>query len=565
MKHFSPEMLETAFVRPGTPSFAELIENIGTCPDLPATRRRDILSGLRSVAKALGRMPGDIPADPAWLQPRLAKVAPAALGLSAKSWQNAVSAARGAMTRFGLVERRNNRIEHLSPAWRALWEGVLASGDKTLQPGLCRFVHFLSRHDIAPEEVGDAHAGAYHEAVALNEISKDPETAWRAAVKAWNLAVRRRPDWPQQTLSLPRRDTRIARPVADFPESFGIDLDAYLARLARPDPLDPDGLTRALKPSTIAQRRSQILRFAGVLVEAGLPIEAVDSVSALVAPATAKRGLEWMLVRNGGESAPGIAEMAQLLQTIARRHARLEAGEQAEIDRFAQRLALPRRKGMTAKNRERLRPLQDPETLRRLLLLPERLMARAGRAGDTHAAALDREVAVAIAILLCCPVRSQNLAAIHLERNIQRPGDGRAFLVFEEREVKNEHHVEFELPDQVVAMLETHLAHRVPRLCPPATPWLFPKRDGSAPVVPTQLGSRISQAIRRETGLVMNAHLFRHLAAMIWLQARPGAYEAARRLLGHSALSTTLNAYAGFEAGTATRLFAEALEAARRA
>ena len=62
----------------------------------------------------------------------------------------------------------------------------------------------------------------------------------------------------------------------------------------------------------------------------------------------------------------------------------------------------------------------------------------------------------------------------------------------------------------------------------------------------------------------MNAHLFRHLAAMLFLDAHPGAYEATRRLLGHTQLSSTLNAYAGFEAGTATRLFAEVIDAARR-
>ena len=59
-------------------------------------------------------------------------------------------------------------------------------------------------------------------------------------------------------------------------------------------------------------------------------------------------------------------------------------------------------------------------------------------------------------------------------------------------------------------------------------------------------------------------HLFRHLACMIWLKANPGQYEVARRLLGHSSLSQTINAYAGFEAATATGLFADVVEAARR-
>jgi integrase len=65
-------------------------------------------------------------------------------------------------------------------------------------------------------------------------------------------------------------------------------------------------------------------------------------------------------------------------------------------------------------------------------------------------------------------------------------------------------------------------------------------------------------------GLRINVHLFRHIAAKMWLDAHPGHYEALRRLLGHKALSQTINAYAGFEAGTATRLFADVIERAKR-
>jgi hypothetical protein len=66
-------------------------------------------------------------------------------------------------------------------------------------------------------------------------------------------------------------------------------------------------------------------------------------------------------------------------------------------------------------------------------------------------------------------------------------------------------------------------------------------------------------------GLKVNMHLFRHIAAKLLLEARPGQYEVVRRLLVLSGMSQTLNCYAGFEAGTATRLLAEVLDKARRA
>jgi integrase len=211
---------------------------------------------------------------------------------------------------------------------------------------------------------------------------------------------------------------------------------------------------------------------------------------------------------------------------------------------------------MTLKNRNRLRVLQDEDSLRKLLLLPEKIFARSSGKAKPHMSALAREDALAIAILLICPIRVKNLAEIHLERNLNRPGDGRVFLVFEDDEVKNHRHVEFELPPDVRRMIERHLSSRAPELCPSGTPWLFPRRDGCEPIDPNQLSSRLAKRIHRETGLEVNAHLFRHLAVMIWLDANPGSYEAARRLLGHAKLSHTLNLYSGMEARTATQAFA---------
>ena len=69
------------------------------------------------------------------------------------------------------------------------------------------------------------------------------------------------------------------------------------------------------------------------------------------------------------------------------------------------------------------------------------------------------------------------------------------------------------------------------------------------------LSSRLKKRIRVQTGIEMNAHLFRHLAAMTWLEEYPGAYEVARRILGHSSSSHTINLYSGVESKSATAAF----------
>lgn len=562
MSYSSKIDLDTALVPTGTPMFADLIATLERDQSLKPTRRRDMISGLRRVAKAIGRAPQDVPCHGRWLQPRLAKIAPAALGLKAKAWQNVVSNARAAMVHVGIVERRDNRITDLSPAWQALWAAVLASPQsKSLQPPLCRFIHFLNNQSLAPDDVNAEHAQTYRDAVIRNEISKSPEVAYRAAVNGWNLAARVLPDWPQIRLPLERRQKIIKLEEAAFPKAFLADLDRLMFQLTHPDPLAEEGRATALRPATLAQYRRQIIRFASELVHAGVPVDEIDSIAALLKPETAERGLRQMLTRTENKKVKMISEVAALLRNLSRITGQDEAS-QKELTKLAKRVAVAPQKGMTRKNRDRLRPLQNDRTMLRLLQLPERLFKTppAGKAND-YTKALAREDAVALAILLVCPVRIKNIASIHLEQHIQRPGDGSVWLVFVEDDTKNERPQEFELPKEIVRMIDRHLATRCPHMCPAGTPWLFPRRDGAGPMLAGQLSARLKQRVGKATGLIVNAHLFRHSAVMNWLDANPGGYEVARRLMGHSDISHTINLYSGMEVKSATRAFADLMEA----
>jgi integrase len=224
---------------------------------------------------------------------------------------------------------------------------------------------------------------------------------------------------------------------------------------------------------------------------------------------------------------------------------------------------VPRQTGLTAKNRERLRVLQDDRRLRMLLELPDLVWSSSKKSDKPYTEALRRETALAILIMMYCPIRSQNLADIHIERNLKRPGGGQVFLAFSPDEVKNSQPIEFELKKHVVRLIDRHLATRAPTLCPPATPWLFPRRDGTGPVSSAVIASRISKMVRKETGLQANAHLFRHLAVMLLLDSKPGSYETAKRLLGHTSASHTISVYSGMETTRVTQIFAEIVEQKR--
>lgn len=203
MSKIDTRSLDTAFIPPGTPMFSDLMQHLEEATDLSPSRRRDLQSDLRRVAKALGRSPGDVPADAKWLQPRLSRVAPAALGLSAKSWSNALSDARAALLRCGIAQQRGRPKTDLTPEWDRLWALIRSSRDMTLKCALGRFVSFLSGQGVHPDAVCNEHALAFKEAVALNEISRSPETAYRLMVNGWNLAAQRIYVWPKQRLSAP--------------------------------------------------------------------------------------------------------------------------------------------------------------------------------------------------------------------------------------------------------------------------------------------------------------------------------------------------------------------------
>lgn len=152
---------------------------------------------------------------------------------------------------------------------------------------------------------------------------------------------------------------------------------------------------------------------------------------------------------------------------------------------------------------------------------------------------------------------------LEIDRHLQRPGKGKMFLVIPASEVKNNRPLEFELPTHMVAMIDTHLADRAPTLCGPLSPYLFPAARKEGSVRANTLAQRIKDRVRDEIGIEMNAHLFRHLAVMIYLDANPGGYEVARQMLGHSSVSRTISVYSGLETISATRSFAALLDKMR--
>jgi integrase len=215
--------------------------------------------------------------------------------------------------------------------------------------------------------------------------------------------------------------------------------------------------------------------------------------------------------------------------------------------------------------RTRLRPFDDRGNIAALLKLPEELMRQARRHPNLERGAVRAQMAVAIEILLMAPIRMSNLVQLDIERNLVRPGQGKALhIVISAEEVKNREPLEYPLPPESVDLLERYIREFRPHLASQGNTALFPGTVGDSKNQ-AFFGDQISRTIRAHTGLRVHPHLFRHISAKLYLDANPGAYEVVRRVLAHRSIDTTTGFYTGLETPAAVRHFDKTILELRKA
>jgi site-specific recombinase XerD len=168
---------------------------------------------------------------------------------------------------------------------------------------------------------------------------------------------------------------------------------------------------------------------------------------------------------------------------------------------------------------------------------------------------MEAQKAAAVAILLVVPLRLRNVVNLDVEKHlIER--DGRLYLVVPEHEVKNAQLIDFELPVDTADLLAWYVREHRPNLLRTPSTALFPGVGGH-PKSPQTLAGQIMKTVFKYTGLAMNVHLFRHVAAKLYLDRNPGDYVTVQRVLGHRSLNTTTTLYTGMETRAAGRHFVD--------
>lgn len=172
------------------------------------------------------------------------------------------------------------------------------------------------------------------------------------------------------------------------------------------------------------------------------------------------------------------------------------------------------------------------------------------------------ETAAALSLLVHCGLRGRTLRTLELH-DFRWMARGRCQLHIPGSKTKNGRPLEYELDVETASIIKNFLAKYRSQLPGAGGPYLFPG-SGGGPRSKNAMYDAIRTTARRQAGLEMNPHLFRHATAKIAVEADPGAYLSVSRVLGHTSMTTTLSNYLGTESKAAGKHLDKLLTGVRK-
>lgn len=544
---------------PATQTLAAVISRLDAMDNLPLKRRRDLTSAVRTFSRLVGSAPERLAADPAVLSGRLPTASPAASGITPARWRNVKSLVREALRLTGAPVFAGRQRNGMSDRWDHLLESAPKQAQRI---GLSRLARFAGSMGWEPKDVNDVTMEIFADRLRTEALMVNPEKTVAVIRRGWNALVGHRPDLELTSVALPTSSREYVHDWSELPDGLKREALAYLDRCVNADLLDLSA-PRPIRPATAANRDWLLRQAATILVTNGAP---ANSLGDLVGEAAVKAILTFLYERSGRKMTGAQSQILALLRSIAKDWCGADPDHLEALKAMTAKVRVDR-VGLTAKNKDRLRPFQDEAILRKLLDLPDRLegLARLEAKPNRHAALLV-QTALLIELLISAPMRIGNLAALDIERHFRRSSTKRqadVHLVLSRLEIKNRVDLDYPLPSRTVALLDGYIRVYRPLLEPVPTSALFPGLRGGAKTV-RMIRDQIKDAIWRHIGVEIHPHLFRHLCAQIFLEDQPGAYEAVRRILGHTSVRTTTNFYTGLETAAAVRHFDAMVDRRRR-
>jgi len=512
----------------------------------PALQRRNGRSATERICAMGGVTPAQVPAEAPSIRAMLAKIRPAAHGMTSKTWANVLSRFRQELRLADVIDPNWQGCAARHPLWAPLLQAI--ADDKRLLHGMAFFTNWCAVQDTPPEGATAAFK-EFPSWLDQRTLCSRPHDVVRRIPQLWNEASKKIDVWPK--IELPLVSFRIPPKRLQWdalPASFRADAETYLAMRANPDPFDerPNAPPRPLAPSTLNQQKAHLRLAASVLVESGIPVEEITSLAVLVELEHFKGILRHYHERANGEPNAFVIGVAITLIQVAYHHLEASPEDITHLKRIAAKL--PRMPlELTAKNKAFLRQFESDWLRAELLFLPERLVAEVTKKlAEGRVDFVKAQMAVAIEFQLAIPLRPQNLSRLNWGRHFTEPDGPKGPLMLhipkaETKSGKNDFNVE--VPEPAARRLRWYRRHILPRLKADPNGDLFVTRHGE-PKSQETLTDQIIKTIELYLGVDMSPHQFRHLAGSSYLDENPEDTETVKNLLGH-AWSKTTGIYVG--------------------
>ena len=549
---------QNPFADPSLISFAELQQKVWANDELSYPRRREIASAINTVAGWF-KLPLDmIPASTSFLRDRFKHVHPSHVNVSRRRIQNVRSLIMAAFRAEGITTKLAPYMTPMAPAWKTLWDKL--EGSTYHRTELSRLFRYCSNQGINPDELNDDISVAYLDALETEALVTKPQTRHQSVCRVWNKCadIYHEKGWPRIALAVPRYEERLYS-IDEALVSDGIkkDLDDYLTFLAGDDPFSAHA--KPFKPKSLVAVKGHFWRYISALHYKGVDLTALDHLADLVTNDMFTLGIRWFWERNQNETSKHIGEIAWAVRCYAVKHLTADDETIAFYAEAMKRLRI-NQQGLSDKNQTAMAQFDDPRVVETFVSLPPRLWDKAATIQKTAGsnriakkACLLVQASVAIEILMFAPMRISNLQGLRLDEHISWQA-GRMRINIPRQQVKNDQALDFLLPASVSKRVKCYIDDCRQHLTTKANPYLFPGRLGK-PKDSTCLRNQIENTLWNEAGIRLTPHQFRHAAAKILLDAKPGHYEVVRKVLGHKSLTTTYSHYAGAETQAAISLF----------
>lgn len=537
-----------------SPTLDDVIKLLPRASYIPKRTHYTIKSCVLTFCKCVGVSPENFPLDSNILRGTLAAASPSNGSISGKRWSMLKSNTRRAIRIAGCSS-------YLELNWNPLpdtWENIVRlAPSSSFRSALRRFARFCHIRGILPENVSAEIVYQYGRYLEIQQHSPRARRAIRDLASIWTSIAT---EYPMARL--------FPVLISDFRQSYAIkiwhevsaplakDVESYF-RSRRSQLFLCPRTHPPLRDSTIATQDATLRRLVAAEIASGVRRDQLLSLADVVNPCNLRCGVEFLINRNQGRTNRQIFDSLSLAAFLSKNWV-LAPESQTKTIRLLLRKVRIKSKGLTEKNRLRLHQFSSQKNVSNLANLPAHVMSESIDKNINRRLCLQVQSGVALAILLAAPIRVSNLARLDRHRHFEWVNHGdhrRLHLILPKNEVKNGIDLEYSLSSGVSTLLDHYMSEYQPILAGGTFSRLvFPGVNGGSKSA-KWLGIQISRMVHQRLGIEFNAHLVRHLAALLFLTRNPGDYRGASRLLGHRDTRSTIRNYCGLEAEGVTSIF----------